>query len=102
MKDVESERPSEIRLAAVGPRGDVRDRIVGAESIEKLKQGARAGTSSPRRAAQLRRLRPDVEIVPIRGNVETRLKMVESGDGDASLLAPAGLKRRVIHAREGV
>src|SRR5437764_8455525 len=93
MKDVESERPSEIHLAAVRPRGDVRDRLVGAESIDKLKQGARVGTSSPRRAAQLRRLRPDLEIVPIRGNVETRLKKVESGEVDATLLASAGLKR---------
>jgi hydroxymethylbilane synthase len=93
MKDVESERPSEIHIAAVRPRGDVRDRIVGAESIDKLKQGARVGTSSPRRAAQLRRLRPDLQIVPIRGNVETRLKKVESGEVDATLLASAGLKR---------
>ncbi|MES2326564.1 MAG: hydroxymethylbilane synthase [Pseudomonadota bacterium] len=98
MKDVESERPSEIHLAAVRPRGDVRDRLVGAESIEKLKQGARIGTSSPRRAAQLRRLRPDIEIVPIRGNVETRLKKVESGEVDATVLASAGLKRLEISA----
>ena len=98
MKDVESERPSEIHLAAVRPRGDVRDRIVGADSIDLLKQGARVGTSSPRRAAQLRRLRPDVEIVPIRGNVETRLTKVESGEVDATLLASAGLKRLEIDA----
>jgi hydroxymethylbilane synthase len=98
MKDVESERPSEIHIAAVRPRGDVRDRIVGAESIDKLKQGARVGTSSPRRAAQLRRLRPDLQIVPVRGNVETRLKKVESGEVDATLLASAGLKRLEIDA----
>jgi hydroxymethylbilane synthase len=98
MKDVESERPAEIHLAAVRPRGDVRDRIVGADSIDLLKQGARVGTSSPRRAAQLRRLRPDVEIVPIRGNVETRLTKVESGEVDATLLASAGLKRLEIDA----
>ena len=98
MKDVESQRPGEIHLAAVRPRGDVRDRIVGAESIEKLKQGARVGTSSPRRAAQLRRLRPDLEIVPIRGNVETRLTKVENGEVDATLLAAAGLKRLEIDA----
>jgi hydroxymethylbilane synthase len=93
MKDVESVRPKEIHIAAVRPRGDVRDRIVGAESIAKLKQGAIVGTSSPRRAAQLRRLRPDLQIVPIRGNVETRLKKVESGEIDATILASAGLKR---------
>src|SRR5207253_10738803 len=98
MKDVESIRPDGIHIAVVRPRGDVRDRIVGAESIEKLKQGARVGTSSPRRAAQLRRLRPDLEIVPIRGNVETRLKKVESGEVDATLLAAAGLKRLEINA----
>jgi len=98
MKDVESVRPEGIHIAAVRPRGDVRDRIVGAESIDALKQGAIVGTSSPRRAAQLRRLRPDLQIVPIRGNVETRLKKVESGEVDATLLAAAGLKRLEIEA----
>ena len=98
MKDVESVRPPEIHIAAVRPRGDVRDRIIGAESIEALKQGAVVGTSSPRRAAQLRRLRPDVKMVPIRGNVETRLKKVENGEVDATLLASAGLKRLEIDA----
>ena len=98
MKDVESVRPPDIHIAAVRPRGDVRDRIIGAESIDKLKQGAVVGTSSPRRAAQLRRLRPDLQIVPIRGNVETRLKKVESGEVDATLLASAGLKRLEIDA----
>ena len=98
MKDVESVRPAEIHIAAVRPRGDVRDRIIGAESIEKLKQGAIVGTSSPRRAAQVRRLRPDIQIVPIRGNVETRLKKVENGEVDATLLASAGLKRLDIDA----
>src|SRR6476646_7297990 len=98
MKDVESVRPSEIHIAAVRPRGDVRDRIIGASSIDQLKQGARVGTSSPRRKAQLLRIRPDLQIVPIRGNVETRLKKVESGEVDATLLASAGLKRLEIAA----
>jgi hydroxymethylbilane synthase len=98
MKDIESVRPPEIHIAAVRPRGDVRDRIVGAVSIEALKQGAVVGTSSPRRAAQLLRLRPDLKIVPIRGNVETRLKKVEAGEVDATLLAAAGLKRLEIDA----
>src|SRR3954462_8721698 len=93
MKDVESVRPKEIHIAAVRPRGDVRDRIVGAESIDALKKGAKVGTSSPRRAAQLLRLRPDLKIVPLRGNVETRLRKVEDGEVDATLLAAAGLKR---------
>ena len=98
MKDVEAIRPEGIHIAAVRPRGDVRDRIIGAESIDKLNRGARVGTSSPRRRAQLLRLRPDLNIVPIRGNVETRLKKVESGEVDATLLAAAGLKRLEIQA----
>ena len=93
MKDVESVRPAEIHVAAVRPRGDVRDRIIGADSIEDLKQGAVVGTSSKRRAAQLLRLRPDLKIVPLRGNVDTRLKKVEAGEVDATLLSAAGLKR---------
>jgi hydroxymethylbilane synthase len=102
MKDVESIRPKEIHIAAVRPRGDVRDRIIGAESIDKLKQGAVVGTSSRRRAAQLLRLRPDLTIVPLRGNVETRLKKVETGEIDATLLAAAGLKRLEIRAGTAV
>ena len=98
MKDVESVRPKEVHIAAVRPRGDVRDRIVGAESIDALKQGAVVGTSSPRRKAQLLRLRPDLKVVPIRGNVETRLRKVEDGEVDATLLAAAGLKRLEIDA----
>jgi hydroxymethylbilane synthase len=98
MKDVESDRPDALHIAAVRPRGDVRDRLIGADSLDALKQGAVVGTSSPRRAAQLRRLRPDLRIVPIRGNVETRLAKVESGEVDATLLAAAGLKRLDIAA----
>ncbi|MEO8175882.1 MAG: hydroxymethylbilane synthase [Sphingomicrobium sp.] len=93
MKDVESERPRKIHLAAMRPRGDVRDRLIGAASIQDLAQGATFGTSSPRRAAQIKRMRPDLMIVPLRGNVETRLKKVEAGEVDATLLASAGLKR---------
>jgi len=98
MKDVESIRPEDIHIAAVRPRGDVRDRIVGAASIDELKKGAVVGTSSPRRKAQLLRLRPDLKIVSLRGNVETRLKAVESGDVEATLLSCAGLKRLEIDA----
>jgi hydroxymethylbilane synthase len=98
MKDVESIRPMEVHIAAVRPRGDVRDRIVGGASIDELKQGAVVGTSSPRRKAQLLRLRTDLKIVTLRGNVETRLKAVESGDVDATLLSAAGLKRLEIGA----
>jgi hydroxymethylbilane synthase len=98
MKDVESIRPKELHIAAVRPRGDVRDRIVGASSIAELKKGAVVGTSSPRRKAQLLRLRPDLTIVNLRGNVETRLRAVENGDVDATLLSAAGLKRLDIAA----
>jgi len=93
MKDVESERPDSLMIAAMLPRADARDRLVGAESIDALPHGARVGTSSPRRAAQLRRLRPDLELVSIRGNVETRLAKLAAGEVDATLLAAAGLIR---------
>ena len=93
MKDVETIRPAAIRIAAMLPRADVRDRLIGADSIEALPQRARVGTSSPRRAAQLRHLRPDVSIVPFRGNVETRLRKLAEGEADATLLAAAGLER---------
>ena len=93
MKDVESERPETLAIAAMLPRADVRDRLIGADSIAALPQGARVGSSSPRRAAQLKRLRPDLEILSIRGNVDTRLAKLEAGDVDATLLAAAGLDR---------
>ena len=93
MKDVESERPDTLSIAAILERADVRDRLIGAESVEALPQGARVGTSSPRRAAQLLRLRPDLQVSPIRGNVETRLAKVSAGEFDATLLAAAGLDR---------
>ena len=93
MKDVETIRPAAIRIAAMLPRADVRDRLVGAESVAALPDGARVGTSSPRRAAQLRHLRPDIAIVPFRGNVDTRLRKLAEGEADATLLAAAGLDR---------
>ena len=93
MKDVESERPETLAIAAMLPRADARDRLIGAESISALPQGAVVGSSSPRRAAQLRRLRPDLKIVSIRGNVDTRLAKRETGEVHATLLAAAGLDR---------
>ena len=93
MKDVESERPEMLKIAAMLLRADVRDRLIGAASIADLPQGSRVGTSSPRRAAQLKRLRPDLEVVSIRGNVDTRLAKREAGEVDATLLAAAGLDR---------
>jgi len=93
MKDVETIRPETIVLAAMLPRADVRDRLIGAPSIAALPRGARIGTSSPRRAAQLKRLRPDVVPVLFRGNVDTRLAKLAAGEAEATLLAAAGLDR---------
>jgi hydroxymethylbilane synthase len=93
MKDVETVRPRTLHVAAMLPRADVRDRLIGAESLEALREGARVGTSSPRRTAQLLARRPDLRIVPLRGNVETRLRKIQLGEADATLLASAGLER---------
>jgi hydroxymethylbilane synthase len=93
MKDVETIRPEMFEIAAMLERADPRDRLIGATSIAALPEGARVGTSSPRRAAQLRARRPDLEILPIRGNVQTRLAKIACGDFDATLLAAAGLDR---------
>ena len=92
-KDVETLRPAEIVIAAVLPRADVRDVLVGAASLRALPQGARVGTSAPRRAAQLLHARPDCVIVPFRGNVATRLARLAAGEAEATLLARAGLDR---------
>jgi hydroxymethylbilane synthase len=93
MKDVETIRPSELALAAMLERADVCDRLIGASSLAALPAGARIGTSSPRRAAQVLARRPDLVIVPFRGNVETRLRKIQRGEVDATLLAAAGLER---------
>ena len=93
MKDVETVRPDAIALIATLPRADVRDRLIGAASLDDLPQGARIGTSSPRRAAQLLQRRPDLKPVLFRGNVDTRLAKLAAGEVDATLLAAAGLDR---------
>ncbi|WP_264612612.1 hydroxymethylbilane synthase [Sphingobium sp. B11D3B] len=93
MKDVETIRPESIHIAAMLPRAAVEDRLIGAPSIEALPQGALIGTASPRRAAQLRALRPDLRTTLLRGNVARRLASVEAGEIDATLLAAAGLNR---------
>lgn len=98
LKDVETLRPPVFRLAAMLPRADVRDRLIvrpdwTATAIADLPHGARVGTSSPRRAAQLRFLRPDLQTPLLRGNVQTRLARVADGSVDATLLAAAGLDR---------
>jgi hydroxymethylbilane synthase len=93
MKDVETIRPDAFVIAAMLERADVRDRLVGAESLAALPSGAVIGTSAPRRTAQLRRIRPDLNIILFRGNVQTRLAKLAQGDADATLLAAAGLDR---------
>lgn len=98
MKDVETLRPALFHLGAVLPRADVRDRLIvrsdwDAVDIADLPRGARVGTSSPRRAAQLKSLRPDLATPLLRGNVQTRLARVADGTVDATLLAAAGLDR---------
>lgn len=93
MKDVETVLREGIALVAMLPRADVRERLLGAESVAALPQGARVGTSSPRRAAQLKALRPDLVTEVLRGNVATRMGKVEAGVVDATLLAAAGLDR---------
>ncbi|MFM5884432.1 MAG: hydroxymethylbilane synthase [Novosphingobium sp.] len=93
LKDVETHRPAAIVIAAVLPREDVRDVLVGASSLDALPPGARIGTSAPRRAAQALHLRPDCQVVTFRGNVQTRLAKLAAGEADATLLALAGLNR---------
>lgn len=93
MKDVETRRPAELCIGAVLPRADRRDVLVGASSIAGIPQGARLGTSAPRRAAQMLNLRHDLEVVLFRGNVATRLARLAAGEAEITLLAKAGLDR---------
>jgi hydroxymethylbilane synthase len=93
MKDVETFRPDALVIAATLERADTRDRLIGANSLDGLPEGARVGTSSPRRTAQLLARRPDLGCAIIRGNVQTRLAAIAAGKFDATLLAAAGLDR---------
>lgn len=92
LKDLPTESPTGLTIAAVPARANPFDAIVGGR-LADLEPRAKVGTSSPRRAAQLRLLRPDLQFLPIRGNVDTRLKKRESGEFHAILLAAAGLER---------
>ncbi len=95
-KDLPAELPRELALVAFPERADARDALVARErgaTLATLRLGARVGTGSVRRAAQLRAHRPDLEIVPLRGNVPTRLRKLESEALDAVVLACAGLDR---------
>ncbi|WP_164117380.1 hydroxymethylbilane synthase [Sphingorhabdus sp. Alg239-R122] len=97
MKDVETVRADTFHVAAMLPRADVRDVLLGADSIGAIPQGGVFGTSSPRRAAQMQSFRPDVKITLFRGNVATRMAKLAQGEADATLLAAAGLARLDMH-----
>jgi hydroxymethylbilane synthase len=92
LKDLPTELPAGLVLAAVPEREDPRDAVIG-KPLAELPQGARVGTSSLRRSAQLKKLRPDLVIESVRGNLDTRLRKLDEGQYDAILLAAAGLKR---------
>lgn len=95
VKDIPTDTPSRLFFPAVCRRDDVRDCLVSNNGtlLANLKQGARVGTSSLRRQAQLRHYRPDLDVRELRGNVDTRLRKVESGEYEAILLSKAGLDR---------
>lgn len=94
LKDLPTRLPDGLALGAVPPRHDPREALVNGKSLLDLAPGARVGTSSLRRIAQVRFLRPDLQVVPLRGNVPTRVRKVEMREGlDAALLAIAGLER---------
>jgi len=100
-KDLPTTSPAGLSLATVLPRADVRDALVtrtGCRLVD-LPQGAVIGTSSLRRQTQLQHLRPDLRFVPIRGNVDTRLRKLDDGEADATVLAMAGLHRLGLVAR---
>jgi hydroxymethylbilane synthase len=101
MKDVPAELEPEFVLAAIGFRDDVRDALVApsARSLDALPAGARIGSASLRRQAQLLARRPDLVVGPVRGNVGTRLGKLDAGEFDALLLAAAGLRRLGLEAR---
>ena len=95
MKDVPGETPEELIFAAILPREDVRDVLVARNNIkmEFMPKGAKIGTGSQRRGAQIKAMLPDVNIVPLRGNIDTRLKKIETENLTGVILAAAGMKR---------
>ena len=101
MKDMPADLPDGLVIGAALERADPRDAFVSARhaSLAALPQGARIGTSSLRRQSQLRHRRPDLEILVLRGNVETRLRKLDAGDFDATVLAAAGLDRLELASR---
>ena len=101
LKDVPAQPASGLTLACFPERGDARDALVTRDgrTLAELPSGARIGTGSSRRAVQLRQLRPDVETADIRGNVDTRIRKVDEGRYDATVLAVAGLERLGLRER---
>jgi hydroxymethylbilane synthase len=94
-KDLPTGEREGVSIAAYPPRGDARDALVTRDGapLDRLPPGARVGTESPRRRAFLLQMRPDLEVVPVRGNVDTRLRKLEAGEVEALVLATAGLGR---------
>ena len=101
MKDMETRLPDGLVVGAILPRADVRDVLFGAVSLSALPRGAVVGTAALRRAAQVLAARPDLEVVPLRGNVGTRLRKLAAGEVAATLLARAGLVRLGIEGEAG-
>lgn len=101
MKDVPSELPEDLILACVPKREQVNDVLISKEGVtlNDLRHNAIIGTSSLRRAVQISRIRPDITVKPIRGNIETRIKKITSSDYDAIVLAYAGMQRLKVDAR---
>jgi hydroxymethylbilane synthase len=95
MKDVPVEIPAGLDIAIVPEREDPRDVLIsrGKRKIEELRRGARIGTGSLRRGAQLKNLLPDIEIIPLRGNLDTRIRKIETQDLDGVVVAAAGIRR---------
>jgi hydroxymethylbilane synthase len=98
LKDLPTDIPAGLEITAIPEREDPRDAMVGS-TLASLRKGARVGTSSLRRSAQLRRLRPDLEVESVRGNVDTRLRKLDEGQYEAIVLAAAGLTRLGLQGR---
>lgn len=93
MKDVPYEMMDLFTISAIPEREDERDAFIGRAPFADLKHGAKIGTSSLRRKAQIKAIRPDIEVVPVRGNIQTRISKIEGENLDGIMLAAAGLKR---------
>lgn len=99
LKDLETQMPPGLKLAIILERGDPRDCLISRDHLilKDLPYGAKVGTCSPRREAHLKLIRPDLQILSIRGNIDTRLKQVREGQFDATLLTVAALERLGLH-----